>query len=425
MHGLVTLRPEMAKRWQTQGKAIDHRQLGRVWDYYRTNTSVRACVNVLRSCILSGGLVTRSGSLPDPVLERHCKRILNHALDWGLVAGVIPVTRGVIQTSEGSRTKVPIVPDNSFINLSVKMDEETGQRCYTAQRRAPVAAHTSGTRNIRKTVLVWDTGQSTPLSNGEIATDLATLASSEILLAIHRKHEMIANAARCNPVLVTQATKRTNSDMGGVNWLQPDDIYEESEQARLAALDKVSGRQASQNFVETNSVLGSLVGHVHPADTTPREFPLSAERELVRPAMPEAPTRLATMEAVVHKRCLQLLGIPEAVFEATGQSQNGQLQRHLLAGTVNRWRNVLQEFLDGALAMANPTGTQFDIEPVPCIALDEMHNLYEAGIIPLETYQRTLHHTLGTQQAAKRKKPNQPRAKTAQPRPAPDEDKLE
>lgn len=412
----------MAKGWQTQGKALDREQLCRVWGYYRTNTSVRACVNVLRSCILSGGLVNRNGTAPDPILERHCKRMLNHALDWGLVVGVIPVTRGHLQTSEGNRTKVPVVPGDEFVNLSVKLDEETGQRCYTAQRKVQTALHTSGTGHSRKAILVWDTGQSTPLSNGEISTDLATLSSSETLLAIHRKHEMIANAARCNPMLVTQASKRTNSDAGGVNWLQPDDIYEQSEQARLAALDKVSGTQANHNFVDATAVLGSLVGHVQPGEANPREFPLSAERDLVRPAMAEAPTRLATMEVAAHKRCLQLLGIPEAVFEATGQSQNGQLQRHLLAGTVNRWRNVLQEFLDGALAMADSTGTKFDIEPIPCIALDDMHHLYEAGVIPLETYQRTLHHTLGTQQVAlqgaKRKKPNTPRAKPHKPRPA-------
>ena len=412
----------MTKGWQTQGKPLRREQLDRVWRYYRTNTSVRACVNVLRSCILSGGLVNRDGKAPDPIRERHCKRMLNHALDWALVAGVIPVTRGHIRTSEGNQKKVPVVPGDEFLSISVKMDDDTGQRCYTAQRKAQTALPTSGTGNARKAILVWDTGQATPLSNGEIVTDLATLSSSETLLAIHRKHEMIANAARCNPMLVTQAAKKTNSDTAGVNWLQPDDIYEESEQARLATLDNVSGRQASHNFVDTTSVVGSLIDHVQPGEANPREFPLSAERDLVRHAMPEAPTRLATMEVEAHKRCLQLLGIPEAVFEATGQSQNGQLQRHLLAGTVNRWRTVLQEFLDGALAMADSTSTKFDIEPIPCIALDDMHTLYEAGVIPLETYQRTLHHTLGTQQAAhhvaKRKKPNTPRAKSHKSRPA-------
>ena len=50
---------------------------------------------------------------------------------------------------------------------------------------------------------------------------------------------------------------------------------------------------------------------------------------------------------------------------------------------------------------------------------------YEAGVIPIEAYQRTLHHTLGIQQMAKRRKPNQPRPKPAKPRPAKAEDQLE
>lgn len=415
----------MPKALHMHGSPVDPAQLARIWKYFRTNTSVRACVNVLRSCILSGALVDRAGVPAQPVMERHCKRLLAAALDWSIVVGIVPVTRGHLQTGEGSRTRVPVVPGSEFVNITVRVDDETGQSCYAAQRRAPAGVCTSGQRHSKKAVLVWDTGQSTPLATGEVVTDLATLANSETLLAIHRKHEIIANAARCNPVLVTQATKRTNSDMGGVNWLQPDDIYEESEHARLAALDNVSGRQASNNLWADNSLPRSLVDQVQPGEANPREFPLSAERELVRPALPEAPARVAAMEEAAHKRCLQLLGIPEAVFEATGQSQNGQLQRHLLAGTVNRWRHTLQEFLDGALTMANPSGPQFDIESVPCVALDEMHHLYEAGVIPIEAYQRTLHHTLGIQQMAKRRKPNQPRPKPAKPRPAKAEDQLE
>ena len=210
------------------GSPVDPAQLARIWKYFRTNTSVRACVNVLRSCILSGALVDRAGVPAQPVMERHCKRLLAAALDWSIVVGVVPVTRGHLQTGEGSRTRVPVVPGSEFVNITVRVDDETGQSCYAAQRRAPTGVYTSGQRHSKKAVLVWDTGQSTPLATGEVATDLATLANSETLLAIHRKHEIIANAARCNPVLVTQATKRTNSDMGGVNWLQPDDIYEES-----------------------------------------------------------------------------------------------------------------------------------------------------------------------------------------------------
>ena len=70
---------------------------------------MRSCVSVLRACIFSGELVAQemTGS---PVVDRHYRQMLERALDWMLVAGVVPVTTGLIVAPDGGHLRVPVVP---------------------------------------------------------------------------------------------------------------------------------------------------------------------------------------------------------------------------------------------------------------------------------------------------------------------------
>ena len=160
----------MVRHQFTAERPIDASTLARVWEFYTSNPTVRSCVSVLRACISSGELVARGGD-GSPVVDRHCRQLLERALDWMLVLGIVPVTSGTIVAPDGGRVSAPVVPGNDFVILIVVTHPESGHVSYTGNARSQglLGSMTSSRRNKRY-LMVWDAGKDTPTGVGRRGT---------------------------------------------------------------------------------------------------------------------------------------------------------------------------------------------------------------------------------------------------------------
>ena len=194
----------MVRQHHTSERKIDSHTLARVWHFYNSNPSVRACVKVSRACIFAGGLKPRSGG-GSHVVDRHCRQLVERALDWMLVVGIVPVTRGTIVAPDGGRMRVPIVPGNDFVELGVVTNPESGHVSYSGKTKSHgVMGPSSQIRGKRGNVMVWDAGKDTPTGEGALCTDMVSLCEREELLKQYRKFAMIAHEERCNPRVFTR-----------------------------------------------------------------------------------------------------------------------------------------------------------------------------------------------------------------------------
>lgn len=388
----------MVRQQHTPERKIDSRTLARVWHFYNSNPSVRACVKVLRACIFAGGIKPRSGG-SSRVVDRHCRQLLERALDWMLVVGIVPVTRGTIVAPDGGRVRVPIVPGNDFVELGVLTNPESGHVSYNGKTKSNGVMGQSSQKGGKKgNVMVWDAGKDTPTGEGALCTDMVTLWEREELLRCYRKYALIAHAERCNPRVFTQAQGKGNGDSNGVNWMQPEDTFVASEKQRLKAADDVLADQVSGRGVGARSGTSwprTLVGVPELADTLPDEYPLAAERNLVRHISAEAPTGIAEMEEAARSECLRVFCIPEAVFTAQNRASDTHLQDYVFNCVLRKWQTALQAFMDGALATCDAAIPRYDIESVPCVTPATLSMLYTDGAVTLETYTRIAGHSLG------------------------------
>lgn len=388
----------MVRHQFTAEQPINAMNLARVWEFYKSNPTVRSCVSVLRACIFSGELVVR-GSGGSPVLDRHCRQLLERALDWMLVLGIIPVTSGTIVGPDGGRVRVPIVPGNDFVILSVTTNPESGHISYTGRTRSQGLMGGGGTsRRAKRSMMVWDAGKDTPTGEGALSTDMMSLYEREQLLKQYRKYALVAHAARCNPRVYTQAQRKSNGDASGVNWLQPEEVFAESEKERLAAADEILASQVTGRG-ELSSTQAewpkSLVGVSRDVDFVPQEFPVSAERDLVRHILPEAPTGIPEMETAARAECLRVFCIPESVFESHGRTAAAHLQDYVFNCTLRKWQSALQAFMDGALAAFDESMPRYDLECMPCVTHDHLSQLYSDGVLSGADYARISDHSLG------------------------------
>ena len=158
----------MVRHHQVSEREIDPHNLARVWQYYQSNPTVRACVKVLRACIFAGDLKIRSPGGSN-VIDRHCRQLLERALDWMLVVGIVPVTRGTIVAPDGGKMRVHIVPGNDFVALSVVTNPELGHISYKGKKTSQgILGQSSQARGKRDPVMVWDAGKDTPTSVGTV-----------------------------------------------------------------------------------------------------------------------------------------------------------------------------------------------------------------------------------------------------------------
>ena len=388
----------MVRHQFTAERQIDAGTLARVWQFYKSNPTVRCCVSVLRACIFSGELVVRDGR-GSPVVDRHCRQVLERALDWMLVAGVVPVTTGSIVAPDGGHLRVPVVPGHDFVVLKVHTNPESGYVSYTGMTRSQgMMGSVSNSRRKKGSVRVWDAGKDTPTGEGTLSTDMVSLCEREDLLKEYRKYALVAHAARCNPRVFTQAQRRATGDSNGVNWMQPEEVFVQSEKERLAAADNVLASQANGkgNWQRSQNMWPqTLVGVARAEDFVPEEFPISAERDLVRHIQPEAPTDIGEMEKAARAECLRVFCIPEAVFEAQPRASAAHLQDYVFNCTLRKWQGALQAFIDGALAACNANMPRYDLQCMPCVTHDVLSQLHNDGVLTTASYARISDHSLG------------------------------
>ena len=380
------------------GVALNSSDFKDIWDYYATNATIKACVNILRAALFSGELGYDGDVAMDHTTQKMYRNLMERALDWALVVGVIPVTSKVVTQSDGTISKFPCIPEPGVMTIKVKIDETTGECAYMAVRNT---GHRSQLLRVgrqgKRNVMVWNTGQSPPGIDGEIKTDLNPLFRRDKYVQQHRRYQTIAAAKLCNPPLHTESKGPSKVDGTGFNWGQHPNTFEGAEVERLTTNDQIADRQIAAKRgggTHTNWPV-SMVGHVGDWEHESVEVPISSNRNVVRVQPPEGPSGLSQMETEAREECLRIFGIPESLFNSTGRASLGHLQVFAFNSSIKRWHRVMRDFINGAVLACNPESALPVITCFPCTELSVLTKMHDADAIDDSLYKKILYHNLG------------------------------
>ena len=380
------------------GVALENDDFKEMWEFYTTNATIKACVNILRAALFSGELGYEGETTMDYTTQKMYRSLMERALDWALVVGVIPVTSKMITQSDGTISKFPCIPEYDFVTIRVRVDDNTGEASYAAVRKMGQRSQLLRVgRNSKRNVMVWNTGQSPPGVDGRIRTDLNPLFRRNKYLQIQRRFQTIASAKLCNPPLHTESKGPNKVDGTGFNWGQHPNSFEGSEVERLTTNDQIAERQiAAKRGIDANTDWPvEMVGRVGEWEHESIEIPISSNRNAVRVQPPEGPTGLPQMENDAREECLRVFGIPESVFNSTGRASLGHLQVFAFNSSIKRWHRVIRDFINGAVLACNPQSALPVITCFPCTELSILTDMHDSGAIDDNLYQRILYHNLG------------------------------
>lgn len=170
--------------------------------------------------------------------EAHASQIANRALDWIFCTGIVPVPESLklfVRTTPGG-------------NL-----EYEGQY----QRSVSILASVSG----------------------------GSLEESEKFVNYIKHRVRVAETLRSNPFHVTQTKAKVNSDQDGILWNVPDKVVGQLEGQRLEGMEQTMINQHKIHCEHWGNPMSNPdIEKALQADCKPREYFLTAERDMARPS---------------------------------------------------------------------------------------------------------------------------------------------
>ena len=163
----------------------------------------------------------------------------------------------------------------------------------------------------------------------------------------------MAESLKSNPYHVTQARVNQNTDTDGVMWNVGDDVVQAAEIART---DTVESVQLHQYKTHTDNWGDMQVGTDQEVDKflnegcRPREYYLSAEREMSRPQpVSSAVSELSQVARASDERVCNMFGIPMAMFTQNSAGNNtgvNHMQEYVFNATVHQHKKCIEDLIN-------------------------------------------------------------------------------
>lgn len=344
--------------------AINEEQMQNVWALYKQHPVVGICTRTIKGAVFGNGLKGLENYKPN--LHRQLQNLANDALSWMFCIGLIPI---VLSRDEISGEVSVHVPDHSSISMQVCTDA-LGKKSFTAafkHESISVMRQMGGDTNAR--ILVWSKCPNVPDSHGMLTTAITRLESSQRFSKFLHQRVMVAETLLSNPYHVTQAKAKANNDTDGVMWNVGDDVVQAAEQARI---DTIENTQFHQYTSHTDKWGEVITGNDDETDALlqtgcrPREYYISAERELIRPQpATSAVTELHQISRAADESIYNIFGVPMSMFamgsKATGATSN-HLHEYLFNSTIMMYKNCIETLVNDIAALM---GESFDMfEPM-------------------------------------------------------------
>lgn len=337
---------------------VDIDQQRNAWEASRRHPLISSCIHTTYNLSMGCGIIDNQTS--SDTMRAHqlsdIKALAASALNWLMTIGVVPLT---IEKQSGKPAKI-IIPVPESISLFVRTTEfgaveyhATPKSCAALLGLANYAHHSA------PSVIVWAKGTTPPTSTGKLITPVARLEANGRLVSYLTSRIIVAESIKSNPFHVSQTQKKTNNDTDGVMWNVPDEVTAAAEQQRIAGVENTQRKQYhahSENWAAGGMPSASIELNRLEAESQPREYFLSAERDLVRQVTAESPIAyLAALQQYNDEAIYNVFSIPRFIRtgEGTATSKQNETAQHMLNTHMQGIRTQLEDFLNDALHLAS------------------------------------------------------------------------
>ena len=384
--------------------AINNEQMENVWSLYKKHPIVGICTRAIKGAILGERITGLEKYKTDLHLPLYA--LATDAMAWIFCIGLVPVVLN--RGGAGGGLSVH-VPDAKSINIHVNTDA-LGKKTFTASFKHDNVLF-GGIGGSKTKILVWSKCPDVPDSDGMLTTAITRLESSQRFSKFLHERVMVAEMLKSNPYHVTQAKATQNNDTDGVMWNVGDDVVEAAERSRMDGIESTQRHQYTTHTDNWGEMVTGTDGEMSKLlqdGCRPREYYLSAEREMVRPQpVISAVSELRDVARAADERVYNIFGVPMSMFtNATSTISGGanHLHEYIFNSTVLSHKNCVENLLND---VANLMGQSFDMLEATDIAnatsaLDELADngklkLHARPCIPLPQIDSLLQNGLLTQ----------------------------
>ena len=373
---------------------IDVNQSRNVWMLYKKHPIVGICTRAIQNAIFSDEISGLENYKQE--LRPALRSVAHGATAWIFCIGLVPIVLN--RSGKGGEVTVHI-PDRDSVAITVTVDG-LGKKSFAATFNRDAQLFDTATSDTSK-VLIWSKCPNVPESDGTLTTAITRLESGERFSKFLHQKVMVAESLKSNPYHVTQARVKPNTDTDGVMWNVGDDVVREAEVARLDTMESTQLHQYAthtDNWGDMNVGPDQEVDKVLIEGCKPREYYLSAEREMARPQpVASAVAELSHVSRASDERVYNIFGIPMAMFTQNSAGNNtgvNHLQEYVFNATVQQHKKCIEDLINDVGMLIGQSFDMFESSDIvesttrnlqlrarACMSLDQVHNMLKEDIL--------------------------------------------
>ena len=337
-------------------KTVNKNQIIHVWNVYRTDHTVANCVYILKN------YVSMSCKLLDSKLTSaiDAERLLNDAFDWLYCIGLVPIVYN---------KDIMYIPAPEHVTLYVL----AGKHSISYECELNDSRSFFGMGQDRQQIFLWNGGLNLPTIDGDLCSIMYKICLKQDVLDLIQERAYVSMYLATNPILVSQAVKKTNSDVVGTNWVHTGDYGPTNDD---------NGSLEYQHKMEVHKSINKARHLIHAErarlwgtdaersskwkhlseELNLREYFVPDDRELARREMPHVCWQEYQTERLYYENLIyDLFSIPASLRVVSQTSRNnangkgnaisGHLEEQSFNKCVTRLRSRLEEFLESVIEL--------------------------------------------------------------------------
>lgn len=395
---------------------INMRYAMHLWQMFSMKPEIQMCRNILRQYIFARGIGIDGGTLESA--EEEWLQFCEDALDMALVLGVV-----VYKISNTPAGRIPVVIPIHLFALS--MIPSTDGVTFVVKQQGGDSQNPA--EEMKDVHIFHDFGYN-PLSDGRVKSVVACLVPDLHFGLSMQDAARTMELRRAAPPVMTETSDKTSKGSDDIEYgfFADVDVAEQAEQAKFQR----SEAQMKALFEQQN-LYRKWLGDDDQDATPSGMYPLPAGHKYVNTALPEGRSDFTQLRRSIQDIVFGAFGVPRTLIFADGTHRGDQEGTHkTFMHTVAWWKRTLGRMASEAymIIKAKDLAKQvrdnkrkvdeengigepnkryktsvreiyeakkknaptFSFPTAPSLRLDEIHGLYDRGVLQWKPYLETM-----------------------------------
>lgn len=392
---------------------IDMGYVRRLWQMFSMKPEIQMCRNILRQFIFAKGVMVEGGDLKNA--EDEWMQFCEDALDMALVMGL--VVYRIVPTPAG---RVPVVVPIDLVKLGMKIDS-SGITFVVREE-----GNTSPNEELQDAHVFYDFGYN-PFFNGKVKSVVACLVPDLHFTLSMQDAARSMELSRAAPPVMTETSDKTTKGSDDIEYGFYADV-DVAEQAEEAKFQRTNAQMKA--LFDQQDLYRRWLGD-DDVDAAPSGmYPLPAGHKYVNRQLPEGRSDFTQLRRSVQDIVFGAFGVPRTLIFADGTHRGDQEGTHkTFVHTVTWWKRTIGRLASEAYMIigakdlakqvrdskrkADEVGgnvsskryktsardiyeakkknsPHFMFPTAPSLRLDEVHGLYDRGVLQWKQYLETM-----------------------------------